>query len=474
MRAHHRAAHWVAFGLILGTLLVLGFLAVAFRGPLLVATGLDVQGGAPTISPTLFPPPSDPAAEEGAGLPLAAPSVSGGVAPNREALEQAIANLDVSKVVDPEGRFATRAFAVIDTGTGAVVGAGNAESVLIPASNTKTLTMVAVMNAFQGDETFATTVLQPAPGRIVLVGGGDAQLVSAEPAAGVYPRNASTQELAAATAAVLVAAGETRVALGYDASLFEDGGWAATWPSNYRDQVTQLSALWVDEGRTGGGRSRTPALDAAKIFASQLAAEGISVEGEPQPAEGAGTEIARVESTPVHVQVEQAMQRSNNSFTEALGFQLALATGHPSTFAGSVAAIEEQLTALGIWDDAAVLRDGSGLSRENRVTAAMLASAMNHIVQEPRLSVILDGLPVAGVTGTLADRFTDEVSRPARGVARAKTGTLSFVATLSGTTTTADGAVLAYAFMVNGAPDGWAAKVWTDQAVGAITACGCR
>ncbi|HMR48684.1 MAG TPA: D-alanyl-D-alanine carboxypeptidase/D-alanyl-D-alanine-endopeptidase [Arachnia sp.] len=464
----------MAFGLVTGLLLALGFFAAAFRGPLLVATGLDVQGGAPTISPTLFPPPSEPTAEAGEGLPVAAPSTTGGAAPDRAALERAISGLDASKVVDPEGRPATLAFEVIDTATGAVVGSGNAGTALIPASNTKTFTTVAVMNAFDGDETFATTVVQPAPGRIVLVGGGDAQLVSATPAAGAYPRNASTQELAAATAAALAAAGETQVALGYDASLFEDEGWAETWPSNYRDQVTQLSALWVDEGRTAGGRSRTPALDAARIFAAQLAAEGIAVAGEPQPAQGTGTELARVGSTPVHVQVEQAMQRSNNSFTEALGFQLALATGHPSTFAGSVAAIEEQLTALGIWDESAVLRDASGLSRENRVTAAMLASAMNHIVQEPRLSVILDGLPVAGVTGTLADRFTDDVSRPARGVARAKTGTLSFVATLSGTTTTADGAVLAYAFMVNGAPDGWAAKVWTDQAVGAITACGCR
>ena len=62
---------------------------------------------------------------------------------------------------------------------------------------------------------------------------------------------------------------------------------------------------------------------------------------------------------------------------------------------------------------------------------------------------------------------------PIETAARAKTGTLSLVATLSGTTTTDDGVVLAYAFMVNGAPNGWAAKVWTDQAVGAITACGC-
>ena len=95
------------------------------------------------------------------------------------------------------------------------------------------------------------------------------------------------------------------------------------------------------------------------------------------------------------------------------------------------------------------------------------------MASEPRLSVILDGLPTAGVTGTLADRFADDVSSPARGVARAKTGTLSFVSTLAGTTLTADGRLVAFAFIINGPPNGWAARVWADQAAGVVAACGC-
>ena len=60
-----------------------------------------------------------------------------------------------------------------------------------------------------------------------------------------------------------------------------------------------------------------------------------------------------------------------------LGFQLALATGHPSTFAGSVAAIEEQLTALGLWDDGAVLFDGT--------TAAEVLG--KQVTKEPRFQL---------------------------------------------------------------------------------------
>ena len=37
----------------------------------------------------------------------------------------------------------------------------------------------------------------------------------------------------------------------------------------------------------------------------------------------------------------------------------------------------------------------------------------------------------------------------------------------------ADGRLLSFAFMINGTPDGWAAKVWTDQATGVVASCGC-
>lgn len=289
-----------------------------------------------------------------------------------------------------------------------------------------------------------------------------------------YPQQASLQELATLTTAALQEAGQTSVSLAFDDSLFTDSGWNETWPANYRDQVTQISALWVDEGREPtGGRSRTPARSAATLFAEQLTAGGITVTGEPVPATGSGTELARVESEPLHVLSEQMMLRSNNSFAEVLALQLAAATGHPTTFAGATSAIEEQLRELGLWTEGAVLRDASGLSRSNLVSAAMLALSVGRAVDDPALSVILDGLPVAGVTGTLAGRFNDDLSRPARGVAKAKTGTLTRVASLAGTTTTADGRSLAFAFLTNGSTNGWAAKVWADQGVGVVTSCGC-
>ncbi|HJE50639.1 MAG TPA: D-alanyl-D-alanine carboxypeptidase/D-alanyl-D-alanine-endopeptidase [Tessaracoccus flavescens] len=479
MRTRSRAVEWVVTWLLVGVLLAGGLAAAVFHRELLSATGLTRSGAPSTVDPSLFAPEPTPTATtqpaSSTGLIAAAGLPEAGKLPNRETLEARLAALDTSELVkqEPETGVIAPAFEVLDVETGAVLAARGNTTPLIPASNTKTLTTLAVMNAFTGSETFATRVVQPAAGQIVLVGGGDPTLLSEPAAAGAYPIPANTQTLAADTAAALVAAGQTSVTLGFDATLFTDPGWNATWPGNYRDQVTQLSALWVDEGRVDGARSRTPALAAAVKFAEQLTAAGITVTGEPTAIVASGPELARVESLPMHVLVETAMQRSNNSFTEVLGFQLALKTGHPATFAGSVAAIQEQLTALGLWDPGMVLHDASGLSRSNLVTPQSLVKAMRALASTPRLSVILDGLPTAGVTGTLADRFTDPVSSPARGVARAKTGTLSGVSTLSGTTMTADGRLVAFAFFVNGSPAGWYAKIWADQAAGVVTACGC-
>ena len=456
-----------------GALLLVAVAAALFFHPVMRAVGAEVTGAPTTVSPSLLLPPDVPVpAPTADGGPVGAAAVAApGDVPVRATVESRLNGLDTVALA-AGAESLQLAYEVVDTQTGEVVAASNPSALLIPASNTKLLTITAVMHAMDRQTRFATRVLQGAAGTITLVGGGDPLLTTAPTDS--YPRPASLQELAALTAASLKEAGETSVALTFDASLFTDPGWNATWPANYRDQVTQISALWVDEGRDpAGGRSRTPALSAATAFAAQLTALGITVTGAPTAGVGAGEELARVESAPLHVLAEQMMLRSNNSFAEVLGFQLAAATGHPTTFAGSVAAIEEQLRGLGLWTEGAVLKDASGLSRSNLVSAAMLALAVGHDVDAPRLSVILDGLPVAGVTGTLADRFSDDVSRPARGVAKAKTGTLSRVASLAGTTTTADGRSLAFAFLTNGSADGCAAKVWGDQSVGVITACGC-
>ena len=66
--------------------------------------------------------------------------------------------------------------------------------------------------------------------------------------------------------------------------------------------------------------------------------------------------------------------------------------------------------------------------------------------RQRRFDTFRDSLPVAGVDGTLRNRMKDT---PAAGNARAKTGTLRYVNTLSGYATNRAGENLAFSLMLN-------------------------
>ena len=457
----------VIIGGVVGALLMAVFITAVLHGAASSEAGAPASVSASPSSPVPSPQ------QRPAGPVSAAPEAAPGKLPDRTVLEQRLNSQDVAALTKgvPEGWSLSLAYQVLDVETGDVLAASNADQLLVPASNTKLLTVTALLSVFDGTETFDTTVVSPAPGQLVLVGGGDPLLASV--ASGGTPKRASLEELAAKTAEKLKSQGLSTVSLGYDASLFQES-WATTWPASYRDQVTQISALWADEGRDDKQvRSTDPAGDAARIFAAQLTAQGITVEGSPATATGSGEEIAKVSSPGVHALAAAAMETSNNSYTEVLGMQLARKLGQPTTFAGTATAVQQELTRLGLWHEGAVLYDGSGLTRENHVTASMLAGVVRYVMITPRASVVQEGFPVAGVSGSLARRFDDEISTAGRGIVRAKTGTLSLVSTLAGTTVTTDGREVAFAFMTNGSTDGWAAQVWSDRGASLITGCGC-
>ena len=94
----------------------------------------------------------------------------------------------------------------------------------------------------------------------------------------------------------------------------------------------------------------------------------------------------------------------------------------------------------------AVLVDGSGLSRGNRLTADALVALLRHMERHPQAAVFREGLPLAGIDGTLTRRFGGTAAE--RNV-RAKTGYLTGVAALSGYLNTAAGERLAFAVLLN-------------------------
>jgi PBP4 family serine-type D-alanyl-D-alanine carboxypeptidase len=83
------------------------------------------------------------------------------------------------------------------------------------------------------------------------------------------------------------------------------------------------------------------------------------------------------------------------------------------------------LASLDIPSSGLYVEDGSGLSKANRVSPRTVVSLLSKIRNNPIFQSIYDGLPVGGVSGTLANRFT--TAPQAIGHVHAKTGFLSSV-----------------------------------------------
>jgi len=461
-------------GLVAG--LVSGFFAhAAGRG--LYATGLWTDGGASTVSPGTFdqPPPAttSPSTTSDGLLSPVLPTATESRAPSAA---KVAARLDAVDTEPMGGRFSAE---VADLSTGKVLYSHRAGSPAIPASTTKLLTSAAALSRLGPEHVFATEVVRSGAGKIVLVGGGDPYLSSRAPAAG-EPASASLPALAAATAKALRKAGASEVALGYDASLFSGPAWNPRWPAGYADQVTPVSALWVDEGRTAGvspgPRVTDPAADAARAFAKALEKKGVEVtRTAPAKAPTSAKPLAKATSLTLEQIVQRLLLASDNDAAEVVLRHVALAAGAAGSSAEGTRAVRRTLDQLGVWPDDARLQDGSGLARQTRIPAdalvdlLLLAADPDH----PELRAVLTGLPVAGVEGSLRHRYGDDDSRAGRGVVRGKTGTLTGVHALAGYLRTSDGAQLAYAFLVNDATNDYAAKVWLDRVSAALSRCGC-
>ncbi|MGW7262805.1 D-alanyl-D-alanine carboxypeptidase/D-alanyl-D-alanine endopeptidase [Streptomyces sp. NPDC054842] len=371
--------------------------------------------------------------------------------------------------------------AVVDVATGRrLYGTGSGEA-LTPASTTKIATAVAALTAAGADHRITTrAALEPDTNEVVLVGGGDPTLTARKKRDGDEADWASLRTLAARTARALEARKLDEVTLSYDTSLYAGSGQP---PAGVEDNLAQVTPLMVDEGRlddsTGGaaGRSPDPAADAARKFAGLLEDEGIKTTSPgPSKATGRSKPLAEVQSPPLSALVERMLTTSDNDIAEALARQTALAAGEPASFAGGATAVRAQLKKLDIPLTGAVFADGSGLNRSDKLSADLLTALLAKAGDpaHPELRPVLTGLPVAGFTGTLSQRYADGAARPATGVVRAKTGTLTGVNALAGTVVDADGRLLAFAFLADGTTDRTTAQTALDRTASALAACGCR
>jgi D-alanyl-D-alanine carboxypeptidase/D-alanyl-D-alanine-endopeptidase (penicillin-binding protein 4) len=97
--------------------------------------------------------------------------------------------------------------------------------------------------------------------------------------------------------------------------------------------------------------------------------------------------------------------------------------------------------------------DGSGLSQENRVTAAGLARWLASFARDSRLAPMYFGsFAIAGKTGTVRKRF-DDLEKSSVEV-RCKTGYIRGVSCLSGVAIAPDGRAIAFSILGNNLAQG--------------------
>lgn len=420
--------------------------------------------GAATAVPVSAPAVLTPAAPEGA-------------APTTAGVQKALAGV----LADPSlGKH--RGVYVYDVDRGKVVFSTGTAAPYTPASTLKLLTTVSALSALGPEHRFTTKVVSAGKGSIVLVGGGD-PLLTAKPSDG-YPARATLAALAASTAKALKAQGVSSVTLGYDASLFTGPAGNARWESNYLPEgiAARTSALWVDEGRIARGmskRSDSPAQAAAGVFAKLLVGNGIKVvgAGKPKVAPAGAEALAKVASPTVGQIVEYVNLHSDNDGAEVLLRHVGLATKNGGSYVGGVAGLEETLTKLGLDVSKAQIYDGSGLTRANKVPLELLAGAVRVAASKdhPELRHLLTGLPIAGFSGSLEERFGAGSAGAGTGMVRAKTGTLTGVHSLAGMVRTRSGTLLAFAVASDSVPvpKTLDARAALDRAAAAVANCGC-
>lgn len=173
-------------------------------------------------------------------------------------------------------------------------------------------------------------------------------------------------------------------------------------------------------------------------------------------------------SVPMAQDITVTNKVSQNLHAELLLRLLGKLYGSDGSFAQGARVVRQFLLDAGVNDADFFLYDGSGMSPDDRIAPRAYAQLLSFASRTTWGAAWKDTLPVAGVDGTLVNRFRNS---PLKGRLWAKTGTLSETNTLSGYLTAASGRTLAFSILVNGHRPGSDAEVQAiDRIAEAIAA----
>ena len=157
-------------------------------------------------------------------------------------------------------------------------------------------------------------------------------------------------------------------------------------------------------------------------------------------------------SKPINQLMADTLKPSDNLYADSLYLHAAAKLyGSPLNWPQAEPIVKNFLQQqTGISLQSAVLTDGSGLSRQDLLTAQQTVDLLRFLHNRfPLAYEYIAALPVAGRDGTLQRRFRKPSQQ---GLLRAKTGTMTGVISLSGYLYTANSHTLAFAIFINKTP----------------------
>ena len=244
-----------------------------------------------------------------------------------------------------------------------------------------------------------------------------------------------------------------------------------------------------DTGFIGGVAVPDPALAFVSMLRDALVKRGVKIDGRVRtvnarsggsivPNSPAGPmliEIAGLQSPPFSIIAAHTLKPSQNQYTELI--LRTLGKTQPANPVDENRARDNENSGLGVvtsflrgagvGESEIALNDGSGLSRNDLISANTTVQLLTFMTKHRYFSQFRDALPIAGVDGTLRTRMR---GTPAEGNVRAKTGSLSSVASLSGYVTTAAGEHLVFSMMLNNYPDAAAVRRDSIDAIAILLA----
>ena len=322
-----------------------------------------------------------------------------------------------------------------DVQTGKALGRFQDSQALIPASTTKVVSTYALLKCMKPETTLETEVWGDlkdgvVQGDLVFKGGGDPLL---------------TSERIWMLAQALKGLGITRVAgsLRLDQSAFDAQRSPEGWENTSGDTLPAVWALSVNFNRNESGRTaQDPERNAREILQRILTEAGIAIEGRTGLVE-TPRRLLSWTSPPLRALVMDINKWSNNFMVEMLVRDF----GAGSWPRGILRIQDFYRTAYDLGPEAIHITDGSGLSKENRLSARTLATILRGAQHDFEVGPeFVSSLKIIGGEPWKLKIKDPNLTRRVR----VKSGHLDRVDSLCGFLQTLDGKQRVFAILLNG------------------------